>query len=63
MIIDFENYSSKKDIILILVKRSFDIYKNGEPTLEYIPDTTKLNEKELDDLVIKGSNDYTYSYK
>ena len=63
LIIDFDNYSDKKDIILDLIKRSFDIYKKGEPTLEYIPDTTKLNEKELDDLVMKGSNDYTYSYK
>ena len=53
LIIDFDNYSDKKDIILDLIKRSFDIYKKGEPTLEYIPDTTKLNEKELDDLVIK----------
>ncbi len=63
LIVDFENYTAKKDIILSLIKRSFDIYKNSEPLLENIPDTSKLNEKELDKLVIMGSNDYTYDYK
>ena len=61
--VDFEKYDANKSIILSLVKRSFDIHKNGEPVLEGISDTTKLNEKELDDLTIKGSNEYTYNYE
>ena len=57
---NLESYNKNKEIINQLILRSAEILENSEPTLTELTDTSKLDDKELDRLVLIGSNDYTY---
>ena len=60
MLFDLEAYNKNKEIINQLILRSAEILENNEPILSGVKDTSKLDDKELDRLVLIGSNDYTY---
>ena len=60
MLFDLEAYNKNKEIINQLILRSAEILENNEPILSGVKDTSKLDDKELDRLVLMGSNDYTY---
>ena len=55
-----EGYDNNIEIINQLILRSAEILENSEPTLTELTDTSGLDDKELDRLVLMGSNDYTY---
>jgi hypothetical protein len=55
-----EGYDNNIEIINQLILRSAEILESSEPTLPEVKDTSKLDDKELDRLVLIGSNDYTY---
>ena len=57
---NLESYNKNKEIINQLILRSAEILENSEPTLTELTDTSGLDDKELDRLVLMGSNDYTY---
>ena len=55
-----EGYDNNIEIINQLILRSAEILESSEPTLPEVKNTSKLDDKELDRLVLIGSNDYTY---